>query len=234
MLSTTTPTELFRRVANKPGAVWLDGGNAGAGWSVVSWCPLKVSTDPKNWPEQLRSNLTQETKDNTDAPFHGGTIGYIGYNAGAQVSPVPTHEPTTEPDLWFGEYEGGACFRHHDQTWHLTGSQSFVDRATAILEEPSSSITLQRYKPIALRTTKRKDYLDAVSRIQGLIQTGDCYQVNLTRPVTLTFHEPPCPVVLYETLREETVLVEIRTRALGEGRGDDGASHVSGSQTCSF
>jgi para-aminobenzoate synthetase component 1 len=204
MLTPTTPTDFFRRVANRPGAVWLDGGDAQDGWSIISWSPTRVCSDPNVWPEQLRSALVNQTKSNSAAPFHGGTIGYVGYNAGAHVCPVPRHHPTLEPDVWIGEYEGGACFRHNDQTWHLTGSKSFIDRATVVLSEASPNITHQNHKPTALRTTAREDYIAAVSRIQELIRTGDCYQINLTRPVTLTFQSTPNPVALYETLRRES------------------------------
>jgi para-aminobenzoate synthetase component 1 len=182
--STPTPCSVFDRVRAHPGAVWLDGGRTPDGWTILAWDPVEVVTDGNDWPDVGRRLSGRAQPDGL--PFSGGCLGYLGYGAGHRVETVPAEAPTPEPEVWLGRFEGALCFRHHDLTWHLGGTPSFRREAQRVLE---SAVPLAPPHPArqvtARRTTDRARYEGLVRRIQGLIAAGDCYQVNLTRPVFL-------------------------------------------------
>jgi len=182
--SVPSPCSVFDRLRTRPGAVWLDGGREPYGWSILAWDPVEVVVDGADWPEVGRRLSGRADPDGL--PFSGGCLGYLGYGAGHRVETVPAEPPTPEPEIWLGRFEGGLCFRHRDRTWHAGGTPSFLRRASQVLEatvpapapNPAPAIT-------ARHTTDRARYEALVRRIQDLIAAGDCYQVNLTRPVIL-------------------------------------------------
>jgi para-aminobenzoate synthetase component 1 len=175
---------VFDRVRARPGAVWLDGGGVPDGWSVLALDPVEVVTDGKDWPETGRRLSGRAERDGL--PFAGGCLGYLGYGAGHRVETVPAEAPTPEPEVWLGRFEGALCFRHRDHTWHSGGTASFRREAQRVLEAATPlAPPLPARGVIARRTTDRSHYEALVRRIQALIAAGDCYQVNLTRPVFL-------------------------------------------------
>jgi len=182
--SAPTPCSVFDRVRAHPGAVWLDGGQAPEGWSILAWDPVEVVTDGDDWPDVGRRLSGRVQSDGL--PFSSGCLGYLGYGAGHRVETVPAEPPTPEPEVWLGRFEGALCFRHRDQTWHFGGTPSFRRRARQVLEVAVPTPVPSPARPVtARRTTDRARYEALVRRIQGLIAAGDCYQVDLTRPVFL-------------------------------------------------
>lgn len=186
----TSPEALFLHVAERPGAVWLDSGD-GEGWSIVAWEPTDVAD---GWPARRRAPRRAE------APFDGGHIGYVGYGAGHRVAPVPRGAPTPEPEIWLPRYEGAACFRHADATWHLTGPPSLQRDAARALAEATAPPPPAPPTGRVRASADRAPYERAVDQIRALITEGDCYQVNLTRAVHVD--EPGDPVSAYRRLRE--------------------------------
>ncbi len=192
-----TPEEVFAKIAHRRGSVWLDGGSAPTGWSILTWDPTEVRTDGERWPDAGRSRVRSGA---SDAPFSGGCIGYIGYGAGHRVDLVPPEATTTEPEIWLGRYRGGLCYRHRDRTWHPAGEPSFVAEARDLLEAAGPLAEPLPAPPgPAPITTPRDRYEAAVGQLLELIAAGDCYQVNLSRPVQLTGAGAPWPA--YRRLR---------------------------------
>ena len=178
-----TPEAVFAQVAARPGAVWLDGGGAAEGWSILSWDPTDIQTHGHGWPEAGRSRVSNQS---STAPFSGGCIGYLGFGSGHHVDRVPQQAPGVEPEIWLGRYRGGLNFRHHDRTWHPAGEPEFVGEAHQLLE--SARPLTDPPPPRAgsrQRTTPKGRYKRAISELLELIAAGDCYQVNLSRPVYL-------------------------------------------------
>ena len=119
------PIDVFHRIAEQPGAVWLDGGSAPTGWSILSFNPKEIVTQADDWREAGRAFSEPYTP--SELPFEGGAIGYIGYGAGPAISPVPASDTTWEPEIWLGHYPGALCFEHDTQ-----GSQRSVEMAFLI------------------------------------------------------------------------------------------------------
>jgi len=192
-----TPEQVFAPIAHRPGAVWLDGGAAPTGWSILAWDPTEVRTDGTDWPAAGRGMVGRRVQ---DAPFSGGCIGYLGFGAGHRVEVVPTQADTVEPEIWLGRYRGGLCYRHRDQTWHPAGEKAFQDEARALLAsaKPLSAPPPPPVGPTP-RTTPRDRYEAAIETLLAYITDGDCYQVNLSRPVFLEGVGAPWPA--YRRLR---------------------------------
>lgn len=162
------------------------------GWSVLAWDPVEVVTDGADWPDVGR-RLSRGVAD-AAVPFSGGCLGYLGYGAGHRVERVPAEAPSWEPEVWLGRYEGALCLRHADATWHPAGTPAFRTRARRLLEATAPLPPPgPPPRPLA-RTMPRSRFEAGVRRIREWIAEGDCYQVNLTRPVHLQGVDVPLEV----------------------------------------
>lgn len=175
---------VFSRLADRPGSAWLDGGNAPTGWSILAWDPEDVVTDGADWPAVGRS-LVGSARSTGDTPFGGGVIGFLGFGAGHRVAPVPAEAPCPEPEVLLARYAGGLCLRHADRTWHAAGSPGFVADALRLVTEVAEAAPLP--PPVlasgSAETVDREAWLGSVAAVLALLRAGDCYQINLTRPV---------------------------------------------------
>lgn len=196
MSSTVGPEQVVDRLGPRPGVIWLDSGLGADGWSVVAFDPVEVCTDAADWPAAGRA--LGRPAPPSELPFVAGVLGYVGFGAGATVAPVPAGGPTPEPPVWLGRFEGALCFRHADQTWHPTGTARAV--ADSLLAPgaplPSPPPPTGR-RP---RTEAQEAFEAGVRQILELIRAGDCYQVNLTRPVWIPDVGAPWPA--YRRLRQ--------------------------------
>lgn len=175
---------VFARVADRPGSAWLDGGAAPTGWSILAWDPEDVVTDGARWPDVGRSRV-RGAGHAGDSPFGGGVIGFVGFGAGHRVAPVPAERASPEPEVLLARYAGGLCLRHADHTWHAAGSPGFVADALRLVTDVAGAPALP--PPVlatgSATTVERGAWEASVGAILALLRAGDCYQVNLTRPV---------------------------------------------------
>lgn len=169
-------------VADRPGTLLFDGGDHHDGWSVLVWDPDRVETDGAAWPDAGR-RLTSGV-DPSDTPFAGGVAGYIGFEAGARVEAVPAGRPTPEPEVFLGRYAGALCLRRSDQRWIAAGTRAFQSEAASVLARARPAPPPPTPPATFGTTVPRQAYTRAIERVIAWIGQGDCYQVNLTRPVT--------------------------------------------------
>ncbi len=180
-----TPEAVMAYLGPKPGCVWLDGGSGAEGWSIVAFDPVDVVTDSRGWVAEGRARVSP-CRGPVGVPFAGGVMGYVGYGAGHETAPVPKGPSSAEPDVWLGRFDGALCFRHHDASWHLTGPPALVERYAEILAEAPPQLAPVAAAPAPTappESVPASDYEAAVGRILEWIRAGDCYQVNLSRPV---------------------------------------------------
>jgi para-aminobenzoate synthetase component I len=197
---TPSPAQVVAALGDRPGVVWLDGGGADDGWSVVAWAPEAVHTDGRDWPRAGRAlgrPASSSPASSAEVPFAGGVIGYVGFGAGHRVAPVPAQAATPEPEVWLARYPGALCLDHRTGRWHVAGSPGLVGEGRAVLEaaqsvpEPDPGIATGD-----ATTVDRAAYERAVEQILALLHDGDCYQVNLTRPVWVRGAGPTLPAYL--------------------------------------
>lgn len=190
------PEAVFAGLAGEPGAVWLDGGPDS--WSILSWDPAEILTEPDRWPERGRSRRRSAPR-SRNTPFSSGVIGYIGYGSGYVVEPVPRGAPTPEPPLWLGRYEGALCWHPQEARWHISGPEAFQRQARERIDEARALPPPQPPTAVRGETTPRERFEASVQRILALIRQGDCYQVNLSRPVHVEGIDDPFSI--YRRLR---------------------------------
>jgi para-aminobenzoate synthetase component 1 len=158
---------------------------------------VEVVTDSAGWPQAGRA--LGRAGERGQAPFSSGVVGYIGYEAGHVVEPVPAGRPTPEPAVHLGRYEGALC-HHPRQGWKLSGSAAFVRKAEQALQQAHPLRCPPPPQGASARTMPRPDFERAVERVLELIREGDCYQVNLSRVVWL--EQPGCAFAAYRRLRQ--------------------------------
>jgi para-aminobenzoate synthetase component 1 len=180
---TPTPESVAALLAERPGAVWLDGESGGSRWSILSFSPDDVITDAAGWVSSGRSLVRPESRGG--APFAGGVIGYLGYGAGAHVEAVPPDGPTPEPPVWLARYPGGLCFDHDAGAWIVEGEPDFVRAGCALIARAERLPPAPPAPPATARSASRREHEHRIRRILEWIADGDCYQVNLARAVEM-------------------------------------------------
>ncbi|MFQ6593054.1 MULTISPECIES: aminodeoxychorismate synthase component I [Pseudomonas] len=194
------PAEYFAAIRHAPGAVLLDSGRPAAErgrYDLLSAWPqatLTVLPDERGdgFLQRLRENLAQLGRADLPAgyelPFTGGLIGYLSYDFGRHLEPMPhlAADDLHLPDARFGLYAWALISDHQAQTSQLVFHPALADSEQQRLitlfgqpvAEPGAPFTLQG--PMA-PDLSAEAYRQAIVRIQDYIQAGDCYQVNFTQ-----------------------------------------------------
>lgn len=151
-------------------------------------------------------------------PFVGGWIGYITYEAGAEmerVVEVTRHEPSLL-SAKFCLYDAAALYDHNMDQWYLIAVDwpaplrerrpSVAARLAALHDRLAQASAPPEAAPPApprpstlVASISRDAYLARVERIQRWIEAGDVYQVNLTQRFTADADTDP--LSLYRRLR---------------------------------
>jgi para-aminobenzoate synthetase component 1 len=132
-----------------------------------------------------------------DIPFCGGLLGYLGYELGKGLHGIPAStEATPFPAVQLCAYDWCIVQDHLLQRATLV-SQPHVSSARrqdllARLRQPANYCTagfsLQNRFTANCTTA---EYRAAFARIQAYIQSGDCYQVNLSQCFSADFQGDP-------------------------------------------
>jgi para-aminobenzoate synthetase component 1 len=124
----------------------------------------------------------------SELPFAGGLIGYLSYDFGRRLEPLPelAVDDLQLPDAALGLYAWAVISDHHAQTSQLVCHPSLAaderSRLLALFAQPSSPIdsTFSLQTPFRANLSAEQ-YRAAFARIQAYIQAGDCYQVNFAQ-----------------------------------------------------
>ena len=124
----------------------------------------------------------------SELPFSGGAMGSFSYDLGRKIEKIPeiAADDIPLPVMNIGLYLWALVFDHQDQVWSLVhyGSEQAAQTSLAWLQaklkikpkKPEFSL-LGDWQP---QLTKA-DYEVKFGAIQEYIQSGDCYQINLTQ-----------------------------------------------------
>lgn len=178
-------------------------------------CEVRTGTDSQihfGNPWQILDSLLAryEILDEVDVPFPlGGCFGYWGYELKDALESCLTRRAVNDlelPDCHLGFYDGLVVFDHVLNTAHIIstglredGSRS-LERATTMkdwwldrLAHPPAASPL--FTQQAIRNTEpplhlpstldQAGYIAAVGRAQDYIRTGDIYQVNIARRLSI-------------------------------------------------
>lgn len=192
--------------------VWLDG-EAGGRYSIIAADPQEqlVTKHSGTWLHRAQTRtflgdgdplaLLQTRLDATappalahssSLPFHGGAIGYFGYELGRRLQgQMPSLGDG--PDMAVGLYHWAFVIDHQQQQAWLVGD--VPEAAIACLREPLSTnaASWQPNGPVSV-SPEFIGYARAFNRVMEYLYAGDCYQINLSRRFTAPFRGDPLGV----------------------------------------
>ncbi|MFJ3485109.1 aminodeoxychorismate synthase component I [Pseudomonas sp. NPDC090202] len=194
------PTEYFSRIRHAPGAVLLDSGRPQADrgrFDILSAWPLDTFTPDSDengaaFLQRLRDALNSlgnaQLPDNSPLPFAGGVIGYLAYDFGRLLEPLPSAaiDDLHLPDARLGLYAWALITDHLQGSCQLMFHPALADderqRLIALFEQPiaADAVAFHLTAPFAPDINAER-YQQAIERIHDYIQAGDCYQVNFAQ-----------------------------------------------------
>jgi para-aminobenzoate synthetase component 1 len=170
--------------------------------------------------DALEVHLAESARDGSpESPFCGGAVGYLSYDLGRLIEPVPmrARHDLPLPDLSVSFYNGVVAHDHLHNRAHFFATPAAGVSAPAWLQRAAGRARALRQAPAAekpgsplwhepplLATSNmgRLRYEAAVRRVREYIAAGDVYQVNLTHRFSA-----PCifsPLELYGRLRQRS------------------------------
>jgi para-aminobenzoate synthetase component 1 len=204
------PSGYFSRIRRAPGAVLLDSGRPTADRGrfdlMSAWPCAELLTQPEEnglaFFQRLRSSIEAlghaELPEDCPLPFAGGVIGYLAYDFGRRLEPLPAQrlDDLHLPDARLGVYAWALVSDHLQRTsqlvFHPTLAQTERQRLLTLFSEDSdlqlSTFTLTT--PFAANLSA-SDYRSAFLRIEAYIQAGDCYQVNFAQRFQASYQGDP-------------------------------------------
>jgi para-aminobenzoate synthetase component I len=181
-----SPLEAARGLRRRPGMIWCDSSDDGAGRiSVLASDPSRVlKGGPSDWGvvrealaalKQTSAGVAQDV--GLPGPGLFGTVDFDGH--------------------WcFGVYPEVLVYQHDaDQWWEGGGLSSAIDPAAASLQPPA--LPAVSFSPL----WSRPGFMAAVERALEYIANGDIYQVNLSQPWASPWIEGADLFGFYERLR---------------------------------
>lgn len=202
----------------RAGAALLEGWSDGGAWRVLLPWPEEVRelawSDARAWKRELETLERDVPVAHDDAPiaapFLGGWVGFITYEAAATEEDVlPRAAAPPEPPMFFARHRAGVVVDPNGAAFLFCpeGEERDCAERLATAAPPASGHVLP-----ALRSNETRDgspplrspdderlpgspslrdslgdgaYGRAVERIRGAIRDGDVYQVNLTRALSV-------------------------------------------------
>jgi anthranilate/para-aminobenzoate synthase component I len=172
----TSPSvaQVLRAAATRPGTAVLELETPGM---LVCWGAAPAELDPGDWRRALRGLLRPG-----GAPWSGGVVGWIGYEAGAQLDRQPVHDDRAVPTVALWRWEAG-LIRTPSGRWRPVGSAVGRADATALLARARGGTPVPLAAPVATAPPPPEGqatrYRQAVRGALAHIAAGDVYQVCL-------------------------------------------------------
>lgn len=201
---------------DEPGVVLFDSGRPAASrgqYDVLSAWPLaQLALAPgesaKQFFQRSRELLAQlpaaQPPEGYDAPFCGGLIGYLSYDFGRAIEPLPSQaaaDIALNPAQW-GLYDWALINDHQARQCYLLSHPSMsAERHAQILarlQQAGAPAAFSLQRPFAAEQSAAR-YAWAFARIHQYIHAGDCYQVNYAQRFSAPFQGHPWAA--YQKLR---------------------------------
>ncbi|MGM0501717.1 MAG: aminodeoxychorismate synthase component I [Bacillota bacterium] len=187
-------------------------------YSLISANPFEIlKYDYQEQPLiELRTKLANYKIDNnTELPFIGGAVGYLGYDLCHCIETLPQRavDDLKIPDLYLGLYNWVLVVDHQQQQVYFASpdlnkkkEQEIKNRVINRIKSFEQNKDNIQQQSVELNPTKlranfsRAEYLAAVKQVKKHIKQGDIYQANLSQRFSGTVN---CTSYqLYQRLRE--------------------------------
>jgi len=202
---------LFAAVRDLPWAVFIDSARprvAQGRYDIIAAAPYQTLTTrgASTWIRRagdlsrsgedplmlLRRCLAcDETAASSGLPFHGGAIGYFGYDLGRRIEPLAALALADDgmPEMAVGIYDWALVVDHAEQAaWLVSQGRDPATRDLwqELVRRFSRPPAVDQTAPLRLLTPvrarlSRAEYGERFERIQSYILEGDCYQVNFAQ-----------------------------------------------------
>ncbi|MBF7683321.1 anthranilate synthase component I family protein [Acinetobacter sp. B5B] len=115
--------------------------------------------------------------------FHGGWIGFVGYDYAAQQ--YIDSPSCSQPELYLGLYL--SYLKYEQQQWFFYSHEAHAEQMFQhILQQLNTPSVLKPFQlnSVCQATWEKSKYNQAFHKVQQYIKAGDCYQINLTQAFT--------------------------------------------------
>ncbi len=226
--TSATVADALVELSSRPGAFALESvcNTTGYGRFSILGCEpihmleLDVGAVPAAdiWRRLREAVPTAGAPADDDIPFAGGWVGWLPYEAGAELDKVHRAVAADEPPVRvrFALYDTVAVFDRANDTWSVCGRDTPLSqtRLEARLEALADQIgrsagaaealeagvaDVASDCPAPVSNLSRGEYLRRVERAIAYIEAGDIYQVNFTQ--RFTTETMASPLALYLRLR---------------------------------
>jgi anthranilate/para-aminobenzoate synthase component I len=166
---------VVQAASERPGLAVLELGDDGL---LVTWASAPAVIDPPDWRAALRALRVPRA-----TPWRGGVVGWIGYEAGAQVDRQPIHAtPTPLPTVALWRWDAGLRWQP-GRGWSAVGGPAGRQAARRLLARASEVGSRQLPPGRATAPEPAGElgprYRRAVRAALHHIGRGDIYQVCL-------------------------------------------------------
>ena len=194
---------MARRLAMRPGLVWLDGSGDSpqSRFSYIASDPVEITRAATGSPEPLQALRRLAPSSSSTVPRWIGFVAFDAYwNAGSTGVRRAARRHQRDPDgiaVWFGRYDAVVVFDHsQNRAWIDAEDASALSRLHDRLCQPPSNLAASVSN---LSSTLAEQHRIAIQRALEHIADGDIYQVNLARRWHGDFDGHPLRV--YEAMR---------------------------------
>ncbi|WP_114571662.1 anthranilate synthase component I [Exiguobacterium flavidum] len=243
-----TPIVIYNRLGGKRKCLLESSDKTTGRYSIIGLdpvCTLKaddgvvtadrdgvVETLEGNDPVRLIEAFVRRHTPQSDLPFIGGAIGYVGYDmirAYEQIGEAPESDRQL-PDALLSVYDKVVLYDHHEHRVHLLyssiGGERDTQKMKAFLDEMKEDILrpveVMMEQPIESlhyeHRTRKSDFLSLVEQVKEDIRDGEIFQLVLSQRLDATFkgdafhfyrqlrRANPSPYLFYIDLGEVTVI----------------------------
>ena len=151
------------------------------------------------------------------APFNGGWMGWLAYEAGAWIESRPTWKQPDEPLLWAALHDPLLAFDlRQRQVWvlshgltpgSLAGNRALAEQRVAAVGSLWQQLPTAALPSIPVSgrwhwCTEPRRFADQVRQVKRWIAAGDLFQANLSCCCEATLTDAADPMALYGLLRQ--------------------------------
>ena len=168
----------------------------------------------KNIFNYLKEKIQKYKLNNpTDLPFVGGAIGYFSYDFGCRLKniPLPSEQIAAIPEVYFVFYDNAIIIDHKTGQVSVTGLGILQDAKKSVdalvceikdnryAEKNQEAFEKSIHTPFFKSCFSKKDYINAIEKMQNYIHKGDIFLANMTHTFSSIFQNNPQST--YENLR---------------------------------
>lgn len=140
-------------------------------------------------PLSYLEKLNAPTKDgNRSERYSGGLVGYTSYDLVRSFEEIPRvgQKRSGFPDAEFGLFEDGIVFDHlSGRSYYFCRDENRIDRVKSLLKESGRESQVVFGEPKS--NISQEDFCNRVDRAKEYIQSGDIFQVVLSRKYKVPF-----------------------------------------------